>query len=430
MLWTRRFLPLFLTQALGALNDNLFKNALVVLIIFRIAAEKELNGNVLVTLAAGIFILPFFLFSATAGQLADKVEKSRLIQIIKAAEIAIMGCGAVALWSGGVSLLIFVLFLMGTQSAFFGPVKYSILPDLLDESELIGGNGLVEAGTFLAILIGTIAGGLLILGEHGIAAVSACVLILAMVGFAASFGILKVPGASPELRINLNFMAETVRILAQSQKQRDIRFSIFGISWFWLIGATFLTQFPAFSRDVVAGDETVVTLFLTAFSVGIGIGSLFCNRLLKGKVSAVYVPLGALGLSIFTADFYVASQNVMISGDLIGAWDFLAKPTSWRIIFDVMATAICGGIYIVPLYAILQSRCAPSHRSRVIAANNIMNALFMVAGAAAVTAMLASGVTVPGVFLVVAAINGLVAVYVCRLLPDALIKGALNRLRR
>ncbi|MGY9004093.1 MAG: MFS transporter, partial [Rhodospirillales bacterium] len=188
LLWTRRFLPLFLTQALGALNDNLFKNALVVLIIFRIAAEKELNGNVLVTLAAGIFILPFFLFSATAGQLADKVEKSRLIQIIKAAEIAIMGCGAVALWSGGVSLLIFVLFLMGTQSAFFGPVKYSILPDLLDESELIGGNGLVEAGTFLAILIGTIAGGLLILGEHGIAAVSACVLILAMAGFAASFG--------------------------------------------------------------------------------------------------------------------------------------------------------------------------------------------------------------------------------------------------
>ncbi len=426
LLTTRRFLPLFLTQALGALNDNLFKNALVVLVIFRLAGEAGLNGNVFVSLAAGLFILPFFLFSATAGQLADKVEKTLLIRTIKAAEIAIMGLGAAAFWLGDIYLLVFVLFLMGTHSAFFGPIKYSILPDLLRESELIAGNGLVEAGTFLAILIGTIAGGLLILGTHGIAIVSAGIVAVALAGFAASFGIPRVPAPSPALRINPNFLGETFRILAQSRQRRDLNLSILGISWFWLIGATYLTQFPAFTRDVIAGNETVVTLFLTAFSIGIGLGSLLCNRLLKGEVSAAYVPLGALGMTLFTADLSYSSQSgaAGVAG-LIGAWEFLSRPESWRIVVDMMGTAICGGIYIVPLYAILQTRGDPSHRSRVIAANNIMNALFMVVGSVAVTVLLAAGVTIPGVFLVVAAVNGFVAFYICGLLPDALIKSVL-----
>ncbi len=413
-------------MSFGALNDNLFKNALVVLIVFRIAESAGLNGQILVTAAAGIFILPFFLFSATAGQLADKFEKSAMIRWIKAAEVAVMGLGAFSFWLADVYAMIFVLFLMGVQSAFFGPVKYSILPDHLHENELIGGNALVEAGTFLAILLGTIAGGLLILGEQGAAIVSGAVIGLAGLGLLASFGIPKAPAPDPALRLNPNFLGETWAIVAQAGKRRDIFLSILGISWFWLLGATFLSQFPAFAKDVVGADETVVTLFLALFSVGIAIGSLLCSKILKGEVSAKYVPFGAVGMTVFIADLYfIVSGQVAATPNLIGASAFLADSGNWRIIFDLVAIAICGGLFIVPLYAILQSRGEASHRARIIAANNILNALFMVAGALAATAMLASGFSVPEVFLAIAIGNGVVAVYVCGLLPDAMIKAIL-----
>jgi len=425
LLSAKRFLPLFVTQALGALNDNLFKNALALLIIFQIAEAAELNGQIMVTAASGIFILPFFLFSAMAGQLADKFEKSRLIQTIKAAEVAIMGMAAAGFMYGNVYFLIGVLFLMGMQSAFFGPVKYSILPTHLAEEELIAGNALIEAGTFLAILLGTIAGGLLILRDGGIEVVSGGVILLSLLGFASSFSIPKAPAPAPALKINANLVAETWFIVKDSTKQRDIFLSILGISWFWLIGATFLAQFPAFAKDVLSADETVITLFLTLFSIGIAIGSLLCNKLLNGTISAKHVPLAAIGMTVFIVDLYFASQGHAPSPTLMSALTFITTPAHWRIMFDLLAISVCSGLFIVPLYAILQSRSDETFRSRMIAANNILNALFMVSGALVATAMLAANFTVPSVFLALAVMNGIVAVYICGLLPDALIKAFL-----
>lgn len=426
LLATRRFLPLFVTQALGALNDNLFKNALAALIIYRIAEAAGLNGQILVTIAGGIFILPFFLFSATAGQLADKFEKSKMIRWIKAAEVVIMGLGAASFWYGDVYLMMAVLFFMGVQSSFFGPLKYSILPDHLAKGELIGGTALIEAGTFLAILLGTIAGGLLIRGDQGSMIVSVSVVGLAFVGLAASFTIPNAPAPQPALKLNPNILGETWKIVRRAFEKRDIFLSIMGISWFWLVGATFLAQFPAFSKHVIGGDETVFTLFLALFLVGIGLGSLLCNSILKGAISAKYVPFGAVGMTIFIADLYMASRGYEVaSPGLIDAWAFLRDSGNWRIIFDLVAIAVCGGLFIVPLYTILQTRSDESHRSRVIAANNIINALFMVIGALAATAMLASGLEVPQVFFVLAFGNGIAAIYVCGLLPDAMIKAIL-----
>ncbi|MFP6741345.1 MAG: acyl-[ACP]--phospholipid O-acyltransferase [Alphaproteobacteria bacterium] len=426
LLATRRFLPLFATQALGALNDNLFKNALATLIIFRIAEAAGLNGQILVTIAGGIFILPFFLFSAPAGQLADKFEKSAMIRRIKSAEVLIMGLGAASFWYGDVYLMMAVLFFMGVQSAFFGPLKYSILPSHLSRDELIGGNALIEAGTFLAILLGTIAGGLLILGDHGAVIVSVGVVGLALAGLAASFAIPSAPAPQPALTLNPNILGETWKIVRHACEKRAIVLSILGISWFWLVGATFITQFPGFSKDVIGGDQTVFTLFLTLFSVGIALGSLLCNIILKGSISAKYVPFGAVGMTIFIADLYlVGSTYVPAAPGLIDAWAFLQDPGNWRIVFDLVAIAVCGGLFIVPLYTILQSRSDENHLARVIAANNISNALFMVVGALAATAMLTAGFTVPEVFLALAVGNGFAATYVCGLLPDAMIKAIL-----
>ena len=420
---TKRFLPLFVTQFLGALNDNLFKNALTILVLFRIADQAGENGQILVTIAAGIFILPFFLLSATAGQLADKCEKAGMIRIIKFCEIVVMGLGAAALLLGDVNFLLGVLFLMGCQSSFFGPVKYSILPDHLKEEELVAGNALVETGTFLAILLGTIGGSILILRDNGSTIVSIMVITLAVLGWLAS---LKIPPAAapmPDLRINPNIFGETWRIVATAASQRDIFLCILGISWTWLAGATFLTQLPAFSKDVLGANEQVVTLFLTTFSLGVGIGSLWCNKLLDGEISAKYVPFGALGVTLFSADLYFASASLpATTAPLMGVAEFLRHGNHWRIVIDLLGIAIATGIYTVPLYAILQTRADEAQRSRIIAANNIMNALFMVTGAVAASIMLALNFSVPSVFLVVALANCVVAIYVVQLLPDHVFK--------
>lgn len=410
---SRRFLPLFVTQFLGAMNDNLFKNALVILILYRIAEAVGIDGPILVTVAAGVFIVPFFLFSATAGQIADKLEKSRLIRIVKLAEIAIMGLAGLAFYLGDPYVMLGVLFLMGSQSAMFGPVKYGILPDHLREDELIGGNALIEAGTFLAILMGTIAGGLIILTEHGIATVTGLIIAVALLGWVSSLFIPRAEPASPDLAINPNIVTESWSIVRAAASRRDIMLSILGISWFWLVGATYLSQFPAFAKDVLGADEQVVTLFLVAFSVGIGLGSLLCNSLLKGEVSAKYAPFGALGMTLFTLDLYFASRGLAATGGLLlSLGGFLDEPSNWRIIGDLVATSISAGVFVVPLYAILQTRSEKSRRSRTIAANNILNALFMVIGAAAAAAMLAAGWSIPTIFLAVAMANGAVAFYI------------------
>lgn len=426
LLKTRRFLPLFITQFLGAFNDNTFKNALVILITYKIAVSS-LNAQLLVTAAAGIFILPFFLFSATAGQLADKFEKSRLMAVVKLAEVLVMVLAAFGFHSQNVPMLMLVLFLLGTQAAFFGPVKYAILPNQLAEDELIAGNGLVEAGTFLSILLGTITGGALVLLPYGEYLISVIICILAAAGFVSSLYIPNTLVRNPELKISLNFIRETYRVIQYSKERWDIYLAILGISWFWLVGAVFLAEFPIFTRDILHANENVVTYFIALFSCGIAVGSLFCNRLLRGKVHATYVPLGALGITIFTIDLYIAARHASLASyaQLLTPLQFLHSFNGWRISLDLLLAAACGGIYTVPLYAMLQANSEASHRARVIASNNVINSLFMVAAALATLVMLNLGFRVNHVFLIIGILNGLVAVFICRLLPEALVRPVL-----
>ena len=455
LLRTRRFAPLFVTQFLGALNDNLFKNALVFLVIFGLAETAAgtggKGGQIFVTVAGGLLVVPFFLFSATAGQLADKFEKSRLIRRVKLAEILIMALAAFGFLLDPahatlkVYALMAVLFLMGTQSAFFGPLKYSILPDHLRENELVGGNGLVEAATFIAILIGTIAGGLLIVMEpqsqivslgpfhialDGRSVVSVCLLLIAVCGWVASVFIPRAGPADPGLRINRNLASETWRMIGYAREDRRVFLSILGISWFWLVGFTLLTQFPSFVQSVLGAKEDVATFFLTLFSIGIAIGSLLTNRLLKGEVSAKYVPLGALGMSLMILAVFLLTRGYQVGAEAAGWQDFLARPYNWLIVAALLGTSVAGGLYIVPLYAVMQHFSAPAHRARVVAANNILNAAFMVVSSLAATAMLAMNFTVPQVFLTVAVLNFGVAVYICKLLPEAVVKPAIAGLLR
>jgi len=427
----RRFLPLFLTQFLGATNDSLFKQALFVLIVFRLADATGANSAILVNIGAGLFILPFFLFSATGGQLADKLEKSRLIRAIKFNEILIMGLATLGFYFGHTYFLLLVLFLMGGQSALFGPVKYSILPTHLHDRELVAGNAYIEAGTFLAILIGTLAGNQLILTENGYLVVSVSVLTLAVLGFASSFFIPKAGPAVPNLKVNPNIFAEIVSTMRLGRARRDIHLSILGISWFWLFGATFLAQLSPFTKDYLHSNENIIALFMTLFSIGIGVGSFVCNRLLRGDVSARFVPIGAIGMAVFTLDLYFASRTgTPATGTLMGLGEFLQHGPNWRIVADLFLIAVAGGIYVVPLYTLLQTRSEESNRSRIIAANNIMNALFMVAGSIAATAMLAFAFTIPEIFLTVAIVTIFVAVYICGLLPDELVKVVMAGLLR
>jgi acyl-[acyl-carrier-protein]-phospholipid O-acyltransferase/long-chain-fatty-acid--[acyl-carrier-protein] ligase len=427
LLKTRRFLPLFITQFLGAFNDNVYKNALVILITYVVAEKAGLNSQIMVTAAAGIFILPFFLFSATAGQLADKYEKAFLVRIIKLVEIVLMIGATVGFYMESVWILMTILFLMGTQSTFFGPIKYGILPEKIKEDELIGGNGLIEAGTFVSILVGTLVGGLLILAENGILMISSMVIFIAILGWVSSFYIPEGQPAAPKLKVDYNFLRETWEIVSHAKQNREIFLSILGISWFWLVGATFLAQFPTYSKDIIGGNEQLVTLFLSVFTIGVGMGSLLCNQLLKGEVEATFVPLAIIGVTFFTVDLYFASQYMFTSGsdELIGAAAFLSHLSSWRILGDMFMISICSGIYIVPLYAIIQVRSEPSYRSRIIASNNILNALFMVISAIGTVAMLTVGFDVNQVFLSIAVLNGAVAIYACQLLPAALLRSIL-----
>ena len=419
LLKTRRFLPLFITQFLGAMNDNIIKQALIVMIIFSLLDSSDMDPGILVTIAAGIFILPFFLFSATAGQIADKFEKSASIQRIKFVEILIMATACFGFYLSNTWFLILVLFLMGTQSSFFGPLKYGILPNHLKERELIGGNALIETGTFLAILIGTIIGSLLIVIENGTAIISTILFLIALVGWAVSRSIPTAAAADPNLKINYNILQEIGRMMGRARQTRTVFLSIIGISWFWLLGATFLSQFPNYSKTLLGGNASVVTLFMFTFSLGIGIGSYGCTKLLKGVISAKYVPLSAFALTVFIIDLYFASVDLSAPGGaLITASDFLNTPTKLRILFDLAAISICGGLYTVPLYAILQNDSDPRKRSRIIAANNLMNALFMVVGAIVATTMLALDWTIPEVFLSLAIANCFVGLYITRLLPS------------
>ena len=416
LLRCRRFLPLFVAQFLGAANDNVFKNAMVILVVYRLGEGLALPPQIMVTVAAGLFILPFFLLSATAGQVSDRFEKSSLIKLVKLAEVGVAALGLWSLVAASVPAMLVVLFGFGVQATFFGPLKYAVLPEHLAERELVGGNALIEGGTFIAILLGTVAGGLLILTGDGIALVSGLMLALAAGGFAASLFLPKARAGNPAVRVSANIIAETWSVLGLIRARRDLFLSVLGISWFWLMGATFLAQFPAFAKDVLVADQQVVTLLLTVFSVGIGIGSVLCGRLLRGEISARHVPFAALGMTLFSFDLAFAGAAPAGSvGQLAGLGAFLTHPASWRVLGDLLAIAICGGLYIVPLYTILQTRSDADSRARAVAANNVMNAAFMVISAVAGAGMLALGFSVPHVFLVQAAANLAVAVTLCGL---------------
>ena len=421
---TKRFLPLFLTQFLGALNDNLLKNALIMLITYRLATGEGDNAQFLTIAAGAIFILPFFLFSATAGQLADKWDRARIARMVKVAEILIMVIGLVGFQFSSVPCLMTALFLMGVHSTFFGPIKYALLPQHLAENELMAGNAYVEGGTFLAILIGTIASGLIILRDGGAMEISVALVCVAVLGYITSRFIPNAPAPMPNLTLRWNIFAATWDILKQSAKHKSVFRCILGISWFWLVGATFLAQFPTFARDILHSDETVVTLMLTVFSVGIALGSVLCTKLLRGSLQSTYTPLAAIGISLFTWDMaHTASGIGMITEQaLMGAESFLRAPSGIHLMIDLLLIAMCAGIYIVPLYAIMQHDSDVENRARVIAANNVVNALFMVASALLTMWMVGAGLTIPEIFLCIAGANLLVAMYICTLLPDALLR--------
>ncbi|MCB1760918.1 MAG: MFS transporter [Gammaproteobacteria bacterium] len=417
LLRERRFLPLFATQALGAFNDNLFKNALVILITFRLAADAGVDAGLMVTAAAGVFILPFFLFSATAGQLADHYDKARLIRLVKQVEILLMLGAGLGFYLDNLYFLLCVLFLMGSQSAFFGPLKYSILPDHLADDELIAGNGLIQAATFVAILLGTLAGGLLILTGSGGILISLMVVAIAVAGWLTARAIPATRAAAPQLRVSMNFVAETWRIVSHAAAARDVFLPTLAVSWFWLVGATFLAQMPNLGRQVLGGDELLVTLLLLAFSVGIGVGSMLCNRLLRGALRTTFVPLGALGITLFSLDLYLSSTAFLLHHPATTSTvtQFVGEWRGGRVLLDLFLIALAGGVYIVPLNALIQARSNPAHRARNIAAVNVLNALFMVLSAVASAIWLGMGGTLPGLFLLLALANIAAVLFTARL---------------
>ncbi len=421
LLVERRFLPFFVTQFLGAFNDNVFKNALIILIAFQGAQFSDIATDTLTNLSAGLFILPFFLLSATAGQLIDKTEKSLSMRRIKLLEIVIMLCAAWAFSTGQLYLLIALLFMMGAQSTLFGPAKYSYIPQHLDDNELIAGNALVQMGTFIAILIGTMAGGLLIAQDDGRVLVAMVLVAIAVLGFIASLAIPVTPSPCPDLKINWNIFSETWRNIAFIRRNRTVFLSVLGISWFWFLGATYLVQLPNYTKLTLGGNEQVVTLLLTLFTIGIGSGSLLCNWLSGQKVEIGLVPFGSIGLTLFGIDLYFA-RPALETAELVGLAAFLSQDGSLRVIVDVVLIGIFGGFYIVPLFALVQQRSDPEHLSRVIAGNNILNALLMVLSALIAIVALGNGVSIAQLFLIVAIMNAAVAVYIYTLVPEFLMR--------
>ncbi len=425
LLKTRRFAPLFVTQFLGAFHDNVFKNAFVVLLLFDTASHVD-NPKLLTTLAAGVFIFPFVLFSALGGQLADKYAKEKVIRVVKVVEIGIALLGIAAILSSSIFLSFLTLFALGTHSTFFGPSKYSILPQHLKEEELIGGNALINTGTFLAILCGTIAGTALVTLPQGKIIISGILLGVALCGYMSSRFVPPAAAKEPDIKLNYNPVTETFIILRQafSQPKRVVR-CMLGISWFWFLGAMFMAQLPNFTHDSIGANEHVLSLFLVLFSAGIAVGGLFNNKLLRGRIEGVYVPLAVVGISVFSFDLYFASDKI-IPGALAGLPEFIASIGNWRIIADILMIAICGGLFVVPLNAIVQHLIPENQRARILAGSAIMNALMMAASSVLSAILIGRGFSTTELFLTFAVANMAVALYICSILPDYLFKSFLQ----
>jgi 1-acyl-sn-glycerol-3-phosphate acyltransferase len=423
LLRERRFLPFFLTQALGAFNDNVFKNALVILVAFLTTQLSTADVNFYTNLAAALFILPFLLFSATSGQLSDKFDKARLAQLVKLLEIAIMIVACVGFLGRNIPLLLAMLFMMGLHSTLFGPLKYGLLPQVLDDRELVGGNGLIEMATFLAILLGTILGASLIrVDGWGAWLVGGTTIGIALIGLFCALAMPKAPPVDPALKINWNPLTETWRNLAHIRGNRTVFLSCLGISWFWFYGSIYFTQLPNYTKEVLGGNPGVYTLLLAVFSIGIGAGSILCERLSGHKVEIGLVPFGSIGMTAFGADLYFAHPQT--TGALgLDVATMLGQPHIWRVLIDLLLMAIFSGFFIVPLFALIQARSEPARRSRVIAANNILNALFMVVAAGLSGILLnKAGLSIPGLLLATALMNAVVAIYIYTLVPEFLLR--------
>jgi 1-acyl-sn-glycerol-3-phosphate acyltransferase len=422
LLGERRFLPFFLTQLCGAANDNVFKFAFTALATYEAERWGGLSPAVAGAVIGGLFILPFVLFSATAGQLADKYDKARLIRLVKNLEIAIMAVIAYGFATTAVELLYLGTFLMGTHSALFGPVKYAYLPQHLHESELVGGNGLTEMGTFVAILGGTLLGGALVAAsDRGALLVACATLALAFAGRLFAQFVPPSPPPAPALVINWNPVSETWRNLRAARASQAVFQSLMGISWLWFFGAVFLTTFAAFAKDTLGGDQAVANLLLALFSIGVALGALACERLSGRMVEIGLVPFGSIGMSVFAVDLWFVC-HAFEAHALHDLAAFLAVPTHWRVLADLFLLALFSGFYSVPLYALIQSRSAPSHRARIVAANNILNALFMVVASIMTTVLLQVGLSIPQLYLVLGLMNAAVALYIYLLVPEFLMR--------
>ena len=422
LLSQRRFAPFFSTQFLGALNDNVFRNGLVILITFQGVVVMNMNHSQLANVAGALFILPYFLLSATAGQIADKYEKSMLMRRIKLLEIVLMTVAAVALLTHAYATLLGVLFLMGCQSTLFGPVKYSYLPQQLATEELIGGNALVEAGTYVAIIVGLIIGGIAVdIDPTKHTLLGALIIGFAVLGYVTSRQVPVTQAVDPGLRISLNAWRETWHIVGFAREDRTVFLSILGISWFWFFGTAMTLQMPAYTLDILKGNETISVLLLVAFAVGVGIGSLLCERMSGRRIELGLVPFGSIGLSLFAVDLYFA-QPLPVAAAAGDVATFLQRPGSWNILVDLAMLGAFGAFYSVPLYALIQRRSRREHLSRIIAANNIINAIFMVGASIMAIGLLQIGLSIPELFLVVAGLNAAVAIYIYSLLPEFMMR--------
>ncbi len=422
LLTERRFAPFFWTQFLGAFNDNVFKTALLTILTYDALSWTKLDVGLLNNLIPGLFILPFVLFSATSGQLADKYEKAGLARRVKLLEIAIMLVAAWGWLSHNLWILVAGVAGMGLHSTLFGPVKYAYLPQHLHKDELVGGNGLIEMGTFVGILAGEILGAMLVVHQGwGIQLVAGGTIVIAILGYFTSLGIPESPAPVPDLKINWNPATETVRNISHSKQNRPVFLSLLGNSWFWFYGAIILAQFPVFAKDYLRGDHSVFVLLLTVFSFGIGAGSLLCERMSGHKVEIGLVPFGAIGLSLFGLDLYFSS-TAYHAQQVVSAMSFIEQAGAIRILCDIVLLGVFGGFYIVPLFALIQTRCDPKHLSRTIAGMNILNALFMVVAALAAMLMLKAGFTIPQIFLATAILNAIVALYIFGLVQEFLMR--------
>ena len=421
LLKQRRFAPFFWTQFSGAANDNLFKFAFTVMVTYQLSVSwlpPAMAGLVI----GALFILPYLLFSATSGQLADKYNKTMLIRMVKNLEIAIMLIAAAGFAMDNVPILLGCTFLMGLHSTIFGPVKFAYMPEVLSETELTGGNGMVEMGTFVAILLGNIAGGLLVaIPDTGHRDVAIACVLLAVLGRAFAGYIPNTGVSVPDLKVNWNPVTETVRNLKLAHGDKVVFRSLLGISWMWFFGAVFLSQFPSLAKDVLHGNERVASLLLVVFSLGIATGSLLCETLSRRHVEIGLVPLGAIGMSVFSIDLYFALRGLPPSATL-SLGDFVAQSAHWRVMADLALLSLFAGLYSVPMYALIQLRSQPTHRARIIAANNILNALFMIASSVIAGILLASGFTIPQIFLFVGLANAVVAFYIFMLVPEYLLR--------